>query len=219
MSILNRLFGKKGKDSEAKDAGAVFFAAEVLFRPHQCPNCNNYRKEIKRCEAFSQSTSAGKMLAMFSGESQEDCPKFEPSIKIDVEKSKEIKDVQGLIKALHSKDNKVSSNASAALEEIGEPAVEPLISELKKDKDPDFRYTVAIILGNIGDSRAVEPLFSTIKTDPVRDVRWHAVDSLEKIGDEGATAALKQLLTDEDSYVQNAAREALEKINAQKEKK
>jgi HEAT repeat protein len=216
MSKFSRLFGKKDKETEAKDAGDVFIAAEVPFRPHQCTTCDNYRKEIKRCEAFSQSTSVGKMYAMFSGESREDCPRYEPATEIDVEKLKEIKDVQGLIKALHKKDYNISSKASVALKEIGESAVEPLISELKRDKDSDFRYKVAIILGNIGDSRAVEPLLNSIKTDPVRDVRWHAVDSLGKIGDAGAAAALEQLLTDTDSYVRSAAKEALEKIRAQK---
>jgi len=190
----------------------VFGAAEVPFRPHQCPNCNNYREEIKRCEGFSQTTPAGPMLAMFSGESQENCPRFEPAVKLDIEKLKENKDISGLINALHSKDSDVYPKAISAIKEIGEPAVEPLVAEMKKDKDSTFRYKAAIILGKIGDQKAVEPLFYTIQIDPVRDVRWHAVDSLGEIGSTEAIEALKQLLDDRDIFIQNAARDALSKI-------
>jgi HEAT repeat protein len=218
MGKSARLFGKIDNNSTARHEGAFMTAEEIPFRPHQCANCNFYLKEIERCEAFSRSTAVGKMSAMFSGESREDCSRFEPAIKIDVEKSKELKDVQELIRALHSMDFSLYAKANAALKEIGKPAVEALVSELEKDKDSTFRYRVAIILGNIGDSRAIESLVNSIKTDPVQDVRWHAVDSLGKIGGAGAAGALEQLLADKDIYVQNVAKEALEKIKAKKEK-
>jgi len=221
MSIFDRLFGKKDKENipdrdepeRKKPPGAVFSANEVPFRPHQCPNCNNYREGIKRCEGFSQTTPAGPMLAMFSGESQDDCPQFKPAVKMDLEKLIENKDINGLINALHSKDSQVYPKAISAIKEIGEPAVEPLASAMKKDKDSTFRYKAAIVLGKIGDQKAVEPLLNAIQTDPVRDVRWHAVDSLGEIGGAEATEALRQLLDDRDIFIQNAAREALSKIS------
>lgn len=216
MGLLDNFFSKKEKDSKKErnnNAGAFFCATEVPFRPHKCPNCNNYRREIERCEGFSQSTPTGEMLAMFSGKSQEDCPRFKFAIKIDIEKSKESKDVQELIESLHSKDWTIIAKASEALKIIGEPAIEPLIAALKNDKDPQFRWIVASKLGDIGGSKAVEPLINAIETDPVLDVRWHAVDSLGKIGDKAAISALNQLLNDDAIYIRDAARKALIKIN------
>lgn len=61
-----------------KVSGA-FFAREVPFRPHQCPNCESYRNSgSKRCEAFAVSTPpfGTPMHAMFTGESNDNCSKF-----------------------------------------------------------------------------------------------------------------------------------------------
>lgn len=216
MGIFDWLFGKRGKDSEVKDVGAVYSAPEVPFRPHQCPNCKNYSREINRCAAFTQPTPpAGELLAMFSGESQGDCVRFETSPKLNLQKSIENKDVQGLMQALQHGDSDMQSKASAALIKIGEPAVEPLILALK-DINPKVRWFAVCDLGSIGDARAVEPLSNAITTDPDRDVRWHAVDALGEIGDVRAIGPLRQSLKDEDSYVLEAARGALEKINAKK---
>ena len=88
MGIFDWLFGKKGKGSEVKNVGAVYSALEVPFRPHQCPNCKNYSREIKRCAAFTKPTPpVGELLAMFSGESQEDCVKFEALPKLNLKES------------------------------------------------------------------------------------------------------------------------------------
>ena len=116
---------------------------------------------------------------------------------------------------LQHEDDSIWSKASGALIEIGEHAVEPLILALK-DVNPRVRWIATSDLGAIGDARAVEPLIKAITTDPERDVRWHAVDALGEIGDVRAIGPLTQSLKDEDSYVLEAARGALEKINAKK---
>jgi hypothetical protein len=216
--VLKRRKGelKKSITREKPQKMAAYSALEVPFRPHQCPNCKNHSREIKRCAAFTLPTPpVGELLAMFSGESQEDCAGFEPFPKLNVKKIEESKDVQGLMKALQHEDDSIWSKASGALIEIGEHAVEPLILALK-DVNPRVRWIAASDLGAIGDARAVEPLIKAITTDPERDVRWHAVDALGEIGDVRAIGPLTQSLKDEDSYVLEAARGALEKINAKK---
>lgn len=214
MGIFDWLFGKKGKGSEVKNVGAVYSALEVPFRPHQCPNCKNYSREIKRCAAFTKPTPpVGELLAMFSGESQEDCVKFETLPKLNLKESIENKDVQGIMQAFLHGNSDMQFEASAALIKTGEPAVESLILALK-DANPQVRWLAACDLGSIGDARAVEPLINAITTDPDRDVRWHAVDALGKIGDVSALKALTQALSHQDSFVQGAAKKALEKIKA-----
>ncbi|MHC4586362.1 MAG: HEAT repeat domain-containing protein [Planctomycetota bacterium] len=183
MGIFDWLFGKKGKGSEVKNVGAVYSALEVPFRLHQCPNCKNYSREIKRCAAFTKPTPpVGELLAMFSGESQEDCVKFETLPKLNLKESIENKDVQGIMQAFQHGDSHMRSEASAALIKIGEPAVESLILALK-DVKTEVRWMAAIDLGYIGDARAVEPLTNAMTTDPDMDVRYHAENALGKIRD------------------------------------
>ena len=214
MEIFDWLFGKKGKGSEVKNVGAVYSALEVPFRLHQCPNCKNYSRKIKRCAAFTKPTPpVGELLAMFSGESQEDCVRFETLPKLNVQELLENKDVQGIMQALQHGDSSMQFEASAALMKIGEPAVESLIPALK-DVNPQVRWLAACDLGSIGDARAVEPLINAITTDPNSDVRYHAVSALGKIRDVSAVKSLTQALSHQDSSVQEAAKKALEKIKA-----
>jgi len=70
-------------------------------------------------------------------------------VKPNVEKLKENKDVEGLIKALGHKDHTVRSNAAIALGKIGDKrAVEPLTQALK-DKDSDFQEEAKMTLDKI----------------------------------------------------------------------
>jgi len=196
---------------------AFYRAPEVPFRPHQCPNCKDYHQRVKRCSAFALPTPSigGEMWAMFAGESQEDCARFEPFPKLNVKKLKEMKDVQGLMKALQHGDFDMQSEASGALIKIGEPAVEPLILALK-DVSPRVRYIAAVGLGTIGDARAIVPLINAVTTDPESDVRLHSANSLGKIGDVRAVEPLTQSLKDRESFVREAARGALKKIKSKK---
>jgi phosphoribosyl-ATP pyrophosphohydrolase len=118
-------------------------------------------------------------------------------------------EVSVLITALKDEDFRVRYDASFALGEIGEPAVEPLIQALK-DEDSDVRERAAVALGNIGDKRAVEPLIQALK-DEDSDVRERAAVALGKIG-EPAVEPLIRALKDEDSDVRYNAADALGKI-------
>jgi HEAT repeat protein len=104
---------------------------------------------------------------------------------------KDVRAVAPLIEALRIKTRLggAEGSASTALTEIGEPAVEPLITVLK-DNDDNVRVLAIISLGGIGDARAVEPLISTLKDDNKR-VRNFAAKALKKIGGEKAEQYLK----------------------------
>lgn len=95
-----------------------------------------------------------------------------------VDKKKERRDIDGLIKALRSPW--LSTKAARALGEIGdERAVDPLINALSC-KSAETREAVADALGNIGDERAMERL-NAILDDRYINVREHAKSSIEKI--------------------------------------
>ncbi len=70
-------------------------------------------------------------------------------------------------------------SAALALGYIGKSAVEPLIQVLNDD-DNTNRYSAAVALGNIGDSRAIEPLKKALNDEDYR-VREKAKEALEKI--------------------------------------
>lgn len=85
-----------------------------------------------------------------------------------------------------------SSGACAALGEIGEPAVEPLIRALKDDL-PRVRKLAVVALGNIADPRAIEPL-AALLDDPDKRPRMAAALALGQFRDERAVAHLSQAL-------------------------
>lgn len=107
----------------------------------------------------------------------------------NVDKMKEKKDVQGLVKALgYEKDNGIRESAARALGEIGDKrAVEALIDVLndrdweKRRENKPVRCAAAIALGHIGDLRAVRPLAETLD-DYKMEVDRPAKDALIEIG-------------------------------------
>lgn len=70
--------------------------------------------------------------------------------------------------------------AAAALETIGDGAVEHLIVALK-DESSDLRGWAAVTLGQIGDARAIEPLIALLENNE-KTIRQAATVSLEKLG-------------------------------------
>jgi len=98
------------------------------------------------------------------------------------------------------------------LMKIGEPAVEPLIQALAIEYDHSWvvKEEEVEVLSKIGKP-AVEPLIRALK-DPSQKVRYHAATALGMIGDVEAIGPLTEALQDQDSDVQKAAKEALEKI-------
>ncbi|MDQ1318498.1 MAG: hypothetical protein QG588_2160 [Candidatus Poribacteria bacterium] len=81
----------------------------------------------------------------------------------------------------NDKDAQVRSSAGNALEAIGTPSVEPLISLLKSTNDMELIIRVAQILGNIGDKRAVESMESAYKREKRDMVKNEIAKALNKI--------------------------------------
>lgn len=99
-----------------------------------------------------------------------------------------------------------------ALEKIGRPAVEPLLT-LLKDPDPTLRQIAAASLGRIGSPEAVESLIDRLSdTDP--NVRWRASSALGLIGDQSAVIPLIAVLQDETEFTRGAAALALGKLGS-----
>ncbi|MCG2721133.1 MAG: HEAT repeat domain-containing protein [Thermodesulfovibrionales bacterium] len=126
----------------------------------------------------------------------------------NIEKLKEKRDVEGLIKALSHEDADTRSKAAEALGDLKDArAVETLIARLK-DKDSVVRKTAANALGKLADARAVEPLVAALK-DENPDVRAAAAVALGMIGDARAVKPLAAALKDEVWEVRNDAARSL----------
>ncbi len=121
------------------------------------------------------------------------------------------KDIQGLIKALRSRDASIRYQAASALGDLRDQrAVTPLIETLKDDHLA-VRYAAADSLGRIGSK---ECLPSIIRM--TREVQWtmrkKAVSLLGEIGDDTVVPILSRMLNDEREEVRKAAVDSLQNI-------
>lgn len=105
--------------------------------------------------------------------------------------------LEPLIAQLRSDEFK--EDATDALVELGQPAMETLVKALK-DKDENVRKQAVIALGRIQDPAAVDALIEMLQD---RDwfTRLTAAAALEKIGDERGRDAIKPLVKDPDLVV------------------
>jgi HEAT repeat protein len=104
--------------------------------------------------------------------------------------------------------------AMAALERMGEPAVEPLVAMLDS-QDALIRRNAAQALGWIGSSSATEALVHALKNDHDTTVRGQAAWALGEIGDPAARRTLERAqLRDSAVEVQTAAGRALSRVPA-----
>lgn len=125
----------------------------------------------------------------------------------DVEALLRAGDVRGLIERLDGPDGPDERlRAAAALGQLGEPAVGPLLSSL--EDLPRARGYAALALGTIGDSRAVRPMIGLL-ADPVAEVRFLAALALGRMGDAAAVESLCAALADPARDVREAAAWAL----------
>lgn len=132
----------------------------------------------------------------------------------NIGKLKGRRDVEGLIKALGHKVERVRAHAAEALGEIKDKrAVEPLIEALK---DEGVRNSATTALGRIEDKRALEPLIKVLREDPNKFVRGSAAYALGRIKDKKAVEPLMEALLDKDSYVRKGAAVALGNIGDKK---
>jgi HEAT repeat protein len=104
--------------------------------------------------------------------------------------------------------------AQAALEELGEEAVLPLL-ELAESGDWHARRNAAQVLGWIGSRTATEVLVETLH-DSSPQVRSEAAWALGQIGDPGSRSALRKLSTNDPSVtVRQSAQSALAAIKTE----
>lgn len=116
-----------------------------------------------------------------------------------------------LIAALRTeRDRAKRDRAAQALMNIGPPAVEPLIVELK-GADRGIKVHIVRILGIIKDQRSVYPLAECLR-HPDREVRRSAADALGKIGNPRARLGLMKAQRDRDLAVRAAVKRALERL-------
>jgi len=98
------------------------------------------------------------------------------------------------------RNEEFKDDATAALVEVGLPAVERLTAVLN-DKDRNVRKHAVLALGAIGLPEAVDLLIEATQ-DEEWEVRMAAVAGLEQIGDERGKPAVKALMKDPDFAVQ-----------------
>jgi HEAT repeat protein len=101
------------------------------------------------------------------------------------------------------RNEEFKDDATAALVEVGLPAVERLTAVLN-DKDKNVRKHAVQALGAIGLPEAVEMLIEATK-DEEWEVRMAAIAGLDEIGDERGKPAVKALVKDPDFAVQMRA--------------
>ncbi len=101
-------------------------------------------------------------------------------------------------------------HAQAALEQMGDAAVDPLIAALSSS-NPALRRSSAEMLGYIAPLRAADALRHTLINDPDPAVRTEAVWSLSELGTMAVTEWLERAaVLDADFTVRQAAGQALE---------
>lgn len=101
---------------------------------------------------------------------------------------------------LRSDDDDRQGAAAAAIGDVGEPAIDPLLSALRSD-NPRLRAGAALALGYAEDPRATKPLAAILLGDPAVGARRAAAFSLGFIKDDRVAAALISGLRDEDMLV------------------
>ncbi len=101
------------------------------------------------------------------------------------------------------RNEEFKDDATAALVEVGLPAVERLTAVLN-DKDRNVRKHAVLALGAIGLSEAVDLLIEATQ-DEDWEVRMAAIAGLDQVGDERGKPAIKALMKDPDFAVQMRA--------------
>lgn len=105
------------------------------------------------------------------------------------------------------RNEEFKDDATAALVDVGLPAVERLTAVLN-DKDRNVRKHAVLALGAIGIPEAVDLLIEAT-TDEEWEVRMAAIAGLDAIGDERGKPAIKALMKDPDFAVQMRAERIL----------
>ena len=114
---------------------------------------------------------------------------------------------------LQLRNDEFKDDATNALVELGEPALERLIKALK-DKDENVRKQAVLALGRIKHHDALNPLIEML-ADKDWFTRLTAAAALEAIGDERGREAIKPLMKDPDMVVRMRVERILAKWKKQ----
>jgi HEAT repeat protein len=137
--------------------------------------------------------------------------------------------VAGLIDRLADKKDSVRGSAAVALGQIADAAAVPSLAAVlnpqsgllparknqksKREQNPFVLRAAARSLGHIGDRAGLPALIVTLQDEKAEDdVRREAAFALGAIGDTSAIPALRSVLMARDSYLSQAAHEALRRI-------
>jgi HEAT repeat protein len=119
--------------------------------------------------------------------------------------------VKPLVRSLHAGDREERRRAAEVLGLLGDPrAIEPLVRDLKHDRDEGARAQSARALGRLKASAAVEPLIAALE-DPAEEVRAEAAEALGHLKELGPLVLepLLATLDSEDALVRARAAGAL----------
>lgn len=114
---------------------------------------------------------------------------------------------------LQLKNDEFKEDATNALVELGEPALERLIKALK-DKDDNIRKQSVLALGRIKHADAIDPLIGML-ADKDWFTRLTAAAALEAIGEDRCRDAIKPMMKDPDMVVRMRVERILAKWKKQ----
>lgn len=122
--------------------------------------------------------------------------------------------VDGLIGALADPENAGKRNsATEALIRIGEPAIDPILERLRREKDIDVRLSLVNLIGDLRSQDAFALLLDLLESEQDINVASSAVSSLGKYRDAAALPLLVRVLrTRQDLWLKFHAIEALGEI-------
>ena len=130
-----------------------------------------------------------------------------------VERLKERRDVDGLVRLLRRDDPSVRHLAAMALGEIADPAaLNALLAALAGPDEEGVRWQAAEGLARLG-APAVAGL-AALAEDSDPDIRWKAIVALGDIGDPRAAPTLRDRLADPDRFVRGRAVSALARLGS-----
>ncbi len=120
--------------------------------------------------------------------------------------------VASLVGALQDRDSQVRSRAAFALGWIRDAQAVPALIDTLYDSDMEVRLQAVVSLGWIRDHRAVQPLIDML----LNENEWMIYAAVEALGDIGDARAIKPLsitMNKASIQFQQAARDALRKLN------
>jgi HEAT repeat protein len=154
-------------------------SADIIVDGLKDPNVDIRRIAAKAMAEIFKDPPADKMIALM----KDPDPDVRNYVIIALGKAKSESAVSMLVKEMRDdKNEQVRTSAGQALEAIGTPSVDSLISLLKSTNDMELIIRAAQILGNIGDKRAVpamEDAYKRSKNDMTKNEIAKALNKID----------------------------------------